>query len=524
MKRQKVFFLDRKSPVSLQIQLAANLKRLIQAGELNAAEPLPSTRELAAELKVSRNTVVHAYERLISEGFLDSRVRSGVYVSETAPALRSAARPSSPSRGAAPVEPRILDATPSKGPKPFRPCQPDVHLFPLAVWNRLRGKVLRSTDRDLLHYHAEAALGFKPLREILAVYLRDSRGVVCEWWQIAITSGSQQALHLLANLLLKPGDTVYMENPGYVGAVRAWKSARAAIRYMPVDANGMVFPPLGSEPVSIVYVTPSRQFPTGASLSLARRLALVNGAKSTQPARANDQSQVETLTETPLDTWIIEDDYDSEFRYVAPPLPSMQSLDSGNRVIYVGTFSKLLFPSLRLGYVVLPKSLVEPFHELKCTADEHGSLIDQATLAEFIEGGSFYSHVRRARRHYAERQEVFLTAIAKSSLPFDFRYRDGGMNLTGFLPSHLDDRAFSAALHQAGLDVPALANYSHGETEPGLVFGFTAFTPSQIRRGIDRLLNLNLAREPRRPVTGRQSGPTSSSVSGSLLSPVPQLR
>jgi GntR family transcriptional regulator / MocR family aminotransferase len=484
MKRQKILFLDRKSAVSLQVQLAAQLKKLVREGELNAGDPLPSTRELAAELKVSRNTVVHAYERLVSEGYLDSRVRSGIFVSETAPALRSAARPTAMAEsrsGAAAlraIQMRIPDATPSKGPRPFRPCQPDVHLFPLVMWNRLRGKVLRSTDRDLLHYHAEAALGFKPLRETLAAYLRDSRGVVCEWWQIAITSGSQQALHLLAQLLLKPGDAVWMEEPGYVGAVRAWKSADAAIKYLPVDANGMVVPPpeADSGPVSIVYVTPSRQFPTGASLSLARRLALVNGAKAEAAAGR--------------DTWIVEDDYDSEFRYIAPPLPSMQSLDSGNRVIYVGTFSKLLFPSLRLGYVVLPKTLVEPFHGLKCTADEHGSLIDQATLAAFLESGGFYSHVRRCRRNYAERQEAFLEAISKRNLPLDFRYRDGGMNLTGFLPAGTDDGAWSERLNAAGLDVPALSRYADGPTEPGLVFGFTAFTPAQIRRGVERILEM----------------------------------
>jgi GntR family transcriptional regulator/MocR family aminotransferase len=473
LKRQTILFLDRKSPISLQVQLAGQLKRLVQTGQLLSGKPLPSTRELAAELKVSRNTVVHAYDRLIGEGYLDSRERSGIFVSETAPDLRSAARQSATRTGmpAANVMPTIPF---SKGPKPFRPCQPDVNLFPLAMWNRLRGKALRSTDRTLLHYHAEATLGFQPLRETLAAYLRDSRGVVCEWWQIAITSGSQQALHLLANLLLEPGDTVYMENPGYVGAVRAFRSAHADIRFLPVDGNGMVFPPLDSAPVSIVYVTPSRQFPTGASLSLPRRLALVNGAIGGSG------------------TWIIEDDYDSEFRYVAPPLPSMQSLDSGNRVIYVGTFSKLLFPSLRLGYAVLPRSLVQPFHELKSTADDHGSLIDQATLAGFLESGGFYSHVRRCRRNYGERQEAFLEAIQKGTLPFEFRYRDGGMNLTGFLPPGLDDAAWSARLKQAGLDVPALAHFANAPTEPGLVFGFTAFTPAQIRRGVEKLLSLRL--------------------------------
>jgi GntR family transcriptional regulator / MocR family aminotransferase len=472
MKRRQVLFLDRMSDISLQMQLAARLKDLIQSGQLGAGDPLASTRELAAELKVSRNTVVYAYERLISEGYLSSRLRSRVYVSDTAPELRSAAQRSEMQRQVHPAV-QVPKTSYSLGPKPFRPCQPDVQLFPLSLWNRLRGRALRSTNRSLLHYNSEAVLGFRPLRENLAAYLRDSRGVVCEWWQIAITSGSQQALYLLANLLLRQGDKVYMENPGYIGAVRAWKSAGAIIEHVPIDQHGMLFPALEATPVSLVYVTPSRQFPTGASLSLARRLAMVKGAVT-------------------AGTWIVEDDYDSEFRYIAPPLPSMQSLDSGNRVIYVGTFSKLLFPSLRLGYVVLPRSLVESFSELKSTAEDHGPMIDQATLAAFLDSGAFYSHIRRCRKNYAERQGTFLDAIERGSLPLDFRHRDGGMNLTGFLPPECKDTTWSAKLKAAGLDVPAVSQYASVPTEQGLVFGFTAFTPTQIRRGIEKILSLKL--------------------------------
>jgi GntR family transcriptional regulator/MocR family aminotransferase len=474
MKRQRVLFLNRGSDVSLQVQLAARLKNLIQSGQMGAGDPLPSSRELAAELKVSRNTVVYAYERLISEGYLSSHLRSRIFVSDTAPALRSAAQRSQSHRDFSPVI-QAPKSSYSTGPKPFRPCQPDVELFPLALWNRLRGRVLRSTQYSLLHYNSEAVLGFKPLRENLATYLRDSRGVVCEWWQIAITTGSQQALYLLAHLLLKAGDTVIMENPGYSGAVRAWESARASIHYAPIDEQGIICPPLESTPASLVYVTPSRQFPTGPSLSLARRLALVNGAVNTS-------------------AWIIEDDYDSEFRYVAPPLPSLQSLDSGNRVIYVGTFSKLLFPSLRLGYAVLPRALVEPFATLKSTAEDHGPMIDQATLAAFLDSGAFYSHIRRARKNYAERQQTFLHAIEKGDLPLDFRYRDGGMNLTGFLPPECNDQTWSARLAAAGLDVPALSQFARQPAQPGLVFGFTAFKPAEIRRAVEKILSLKLNR------------------------------
>ena len=195
---------------------------------------------------------------------------------------------------------------------------------------------------------------------------------------------------------------------------------------------------------------------------------------------------------------IVEDDYDGEFRYGGKPLTALYGLDGGDRVIYVGSFSKLLFPSLRLGYAVLPRSLVEPFAALKSTAEDHGPMIDQATLAEFLDSGAFYSHIRRCRKNYAERQHAFLNAIKKGSLPLDFRYRDGGMNLTGFLPSNCNDQTWSARLAAAGLDVPALSQYASEPTEQGLVFGFTAFTPAEIRRSVEKMLNLRLDR-PMRP-------------------------
>jgi len=204
-------------------------------------------------------------------------------------------------------------------------------------------------------------------------------------------------------------------------------------------------------------------------------------------------------------SWIVEDDYDSEFRYEAAPLPSLQSLDAGGRIIYIGTFSKLLFPALRLGYAVLPVPLVEEFQQLKSVADDHGPMIDQATLAAFLDTGAFYSHIRRCRRAYAERQRTFLEAIQKGGLPLNFRFSDGGMNLTGFLPKDYDDMEASARLRRAGLDVPALTSYaaSHIDpeaaqegatlrTEPGLIFGFTAFTTERIRAGIETLLRTGL--------------------------------
>ncbi|MGB6745499.1 MAG: PLP-dependent aminotransferase family protein [Terracidiphilus sp.] len=482
MRRFNLLFLDRGSSASLQAQLTSQIKELIRAGQLAAGDRLPSTRDLAADLRVSRNTVVYTYDRLISEGYLHSRMRSRIYVAETAPELQRAARERGRNRHTVRVPASLPIAGGSTAPMPFRPCQPDVQLFPLAMWNRLRGRALRTTNRSLLHYNSAAVLGLRELRENLAVYLRESRGVRCEWWQVAITSGSQQALYLLARLLLKAGDRVYMEDPGYQGAVKAWRVAGADIHYVPVDSEGVAIPSLGDEPAKLAYVTPSRQFPTGVSLSLSRRLALVNGAADSA-------------------TWIVEDDYDSEFRYEAAPLPSLQSLDVSGRVIYIGTFSKLLFPALRLGYAVLPVPLVERFQALKSVVEDHGPMIDQATLAAFLDTGAFYSHIRRCRRAYAERQRAFLEGIQKGGLPLDFRYADGGMNLTGFLPREYDDREASARLRRAGLDVPTLSSYAGRSADPhagrsaaacGLVFGFTAFTPERIRVGVETVLRTGL--------------------------------
>ena len=457
-------WLDHTSRISLQDQLTRHIKELIQRGTIHPSEPLPSTRELATELKVSRNTVVYAYDRLVSEGFLESFERSGIFVSSSISLSQHSkwSAKASTSSATTPRAPRSL-----RSPAPFRPCQPDVTLFPLLIWNRLRGRVLRKEGRNLLHYQASCISGLPALRECLATYLRDNRGVRCDWRQIVITSGSQQALYILANLLLRAGDRVYVEDPGYLESRLAWQSAGARIVAGAIDDQGLVLPNGASPRCALIYTTPSRQFPTGVSLSLPRRLALIDYAARTK-------------------AWVIEDDYDSELRYSAPPLPSLQSLDPSGRVIYVGTFSKLLFPSLRLGYVVVPESLLDSFNELKHLIDDHLPLIDQATLTLFLESGAFYSHIRRCRKAYSERQETFLNLFRRSDLPLEFRYTDGGMNLTGFLDGH-NDRDWSAALKEVGFEVPPLSHYSLRSRDKGLVFGFTAFTPEALRQHFSKI-------------------------------------
>jgi GntR family transcriptional regulator / MocR family aminotransferase len=453
-------WIDRSARPTLQDQLAQQIRERIRSGELAPGDPLPSTRDLASELRLSRNTAVYAYERLISEGYLESASRAGIFVS------RSITLPRDPKRLPKQVAPKAAATEPNlASPRPFRPCQPDVGLFPLLTWNRMRGRAMRREGRSLLNYQASCVAGFPGLRENVATYLRDHRGVRCDSHQVVITSGSQQALFLLAMLLLKPRDQVYLEDPGYVEARQACVHAGSRVVGGRVDEQGLRVP---DEKVTLIYTTPSRQFPTGVSMSLPRRLALLDYAVQNR-------------------AWIIEDDYDSELRYGAAPLPSLQSLDGSGRLIYTGTFSKVLFPSLRLGYVVMPEDLLDRFIELKHLSDDHLPLIDQATLALFLESGAFYSHIRRCRREYAARQALFLKLFASSKLPLKFENTDGGMNVVGYLPEGSDDSVWSATLREAGFDVPALSHYAIEATRPALVFGFTAFTTSALRTEFERM-------------------------------------
>lgn len=459
-------WIDRTARPTLQDQLARQIRERIRSGDLAPGDSLPSTRDLATELKVSRNTAVYAYERLMSEGYLESASRARVFVSPSITMPREPKRIAAQSRTSAR---RHAAATqpPLSAPKPFRPCQPDVGLFPLLTWNRMRGRALRREGRNILHYQASCIAGLPALRENVANYLRDHRGVRCDWHQVVITSGSQQALFLLAMLLLERRDRVYVEDPGYVEARLAWQNAGARIVPGPIDDQGLQLPPDRGK-ISVIYTTPSRQFPTGVSLSLARRLALLDYASRNR-------------------SWIIEDDYDSELRYGAAPLPSLQSLDESGRLIYTGTFSKVLFPSLRLGYVVVPNSLLDRFIELKHLSDDHLPLLDQATLAMFLESGAFYSHIRRCRREYAARQALFLDLFARTDLPLTFEHTDGGMNVVGYLPEGSDDVAWSRRLEEDGFDVPALSHYASEPTRPGLVFGFTAFSADTLRVEFKRM-------------------------------------
>jgi GntR family transcriptional regulator/MocR family aminotransferase len=461
--------LNRGKRASLQRQLAVALKDAIRRGSVRPGEAIPSSRELATDLKISRNTVLIAYDELVSEGYLDARPRSGLFVAQALAGQTGAAMRAKHASG--PFGALLAAPVRLSGPEPFRPCQPDVRLFPLGAWNRSRGRALKVHGSAILNYQSHHPFGLPALRRVLADYLRDNRGVRCHWEQVAITSGSQQALYLLSHLLLKPNGHAFIEDPGYLGARFAFLSTGATVTPVPVDDEGII-PPDRLAPASVIYVTPSRQFPTGSSLPVARRLALIS------LAHANS-------------AWIVEDDYDSEFRYRRAPLPSLRSLDTFGRVIYTGSMSKILFPSLRIGYVVLPDSMVDDFARLRTVVDEQGALVDQAALAEFIGKGSFFGHIRRCRKEYSARLDTFLTTAAHLKLPLRFPNPEGGMDLLGdwILPPQ-NEAALYRRLLEAGFYIPSLSQYSIRSTRRGLVFGFTAFDHATIKSALQRLATI----------------------------------
>jgi GntR family transcriptional regulator / MocR family aminotransferase len=467
--------LSKGSRNSLQDQLATALKARILDGTILAGEPLPSSRELATDLRISRNTVVAACERLLGEGYLEAIPRAGLFVScqllgKSRPLNRTDSQPAArTNRSPRPFLPERDD--PLIEPAPFRPCRPDVRLFPMSRWTRYRTRAVQKFGTRLLQYQPGCALGLPALRKALATYLNESRGVRCDWHQVAITSGSQQALYLLSQLLIAPQDRVMIEDPGYLGARNAFEQMKVKLCPLPVDRIGVISKS-NEKRIKLIYSTPSRQFPTGACLPVGRRMELLDLANRTQ-------------------AWLIEDDYDSEFRYTRPPFPSLHSLDLNQRVIYLGTMSKVLCPTLRIGYVVLPHELVEPFERLKIVVDEQGPLVDQATLALFIASGDFYSHIRRCRKVYSRRLEVFLNEAKGNHLPLDFPNVDGGMNQTGFtLDPEVDTQSISNRLATAGFEVPSIAPFSLKKAASGFLFGFTAFDETTIKQSMTRLAKL----------------------------------
>ena len=477
--------LSMESGAALYRQLYDELREAILSGRLIAGARLPSTRDLASELKVSRNTVINAFEQLLAEGYVEGHVGAGTYVSRALPDEMLHARGDAKRRTpkeAARAERRLsrrgemLAATSVsiardlEKLRPFRGGTPALEEFPFDLWGRLFARRLRNPQRELLNYGSPA--GYRPLREAIAAYLGTARAVRCTADQVIVVSGAQQALDIAARVLLDRHDPAWIEDPGYLGARGALQGAGARLVPVPVDDNGLNVQ-MGATlcpDARVVYVSPSHQYPLGVTMSLARRLSLLEWVSRTG-------------------AWILEDDYDSEYRYAGRPLAALQGLDNEGRVIYIGTFSKVLFPSQRLGYMVVPLDMVDAFVAARALADRHSPSLDQAVLTDFINEGHFARHIRRMRALYAERQHYLIKELQRH-LPdlIEVHTDEAGMHLVGWLPEGVDDRAVSQEAAKRGIEAQALSFYRINPSKRGaLVLGYAAFTQREIRDGVRKM-------------------------------------
>lgn len=502
--------LDQRSTTPLHKQLYDELRRAILTGRLKPGERVPSTRGLSLSLGVSRATVTLSYEQLLSEGYLRAETGSGTFVGcelpdellKTIPVEKF--RPASSVQEIGARETGLPENWPRKtgrqlelscygasiaDSEPFEPCQladapinfstcrPALDEFPLQEWRRLTLKHYRAKDHTMLNYAGESP-GYEPLREAIASYLRHARAVKCGADQVVIVNGAQQALDLIAKLLINRGDQVAVENPGYPGARRVFMAHGAELLPAPVDESGIVVDSLNSRPknrLKLVYVTPSHQFPTGVTLTLPRRLDLLCWAEKTG-------------------AMIVEDDYDSEFRFSSRPIPSLQGLANGDSVIYVGTFSKVLFPSLRVGYLVAAPSLARVLARAKWLADLQTPAIEQRVLADFINEGHLERHLRRMRTLYDNRRQTLVRALENH---FGDRVtilgENAGMSLMIRLRSELGDDEIERRALASGVGLVSARHYYLEErrTNTGeFLLGYAGLSERRIREGTRRLAKI----------------------------------
>lgn len=461
-------------PLRARVQRA--LRQLILDGALEVGRPLPASRALARSLGVSRDTVESAYGQLDAEGFIERRVGSGSFVSQRAQRLPGAAqaRPLKHA-GAARLSRRGSAMFAGGGvrdflaPRAFAPGLPETRSFPLPTWERLQRQVLKEYGTHaLLHSPPQ---GMEALRRAIADYVNLERGARATSDQVLVLTSSQQALTLCAQVLLDVGERIFIEDPVYHGARKAFDAAGLECVPVPLDDDGLrVEHLLAAEPARAVFLTPSHQFPTGATLALDRRLAVIEWARQN-------------------DGWIIEDDYDSEFHYAGKPTSCVQGLDPHQRTIYIGTFTKSMFPGLRIGYMLLPPALVAPMTAARTLLDGHSAPIPQLTLARFIEGGHFGAHVRGMRAVYAERRDVLArlvrTHLAEYVTP---RVPAGGMQMPCVFVRDIPERAAVDAARRAGIDLLGLtALHASRRHEAGFLMGFAAHAPHELEWAVKTL-------------------------------------
>ena len=479
--------LDPELNIPLYQQLYTYMRIAILTAKVKGGMKLPATRALADDLKISRNTTLTAYQKLLAEGYLESVQSSGTFVARVLPEILLAAPTNSEINNKEEkdkaYQPRIsniaqsLLAMPKMGPqlsnsnrgmyRPFLVGVPALEEFPFGIWTRLT--VRQARHMPIGDFNYQKASGYAPLREAIASHISATRRVHCTPDQIVIVPGSQGALDLAVRVLVNVGDPVWMEDPGYLGGRGALLGAGARIVPVPVDEEGLLVE-VGiarESQARLVYLTPSHQFPLGVTMSLTRRKALLEWAER-------------------ADAYILEDDYDSEYRFTGRPLPALQGLDNNGRVIYIGTFSKVLFPACRIGYLVVPPQLINAFLTVRVQMGVHSPILEQAVLADFMAEGHFARHVRRMRYLYSERRNVFLEAARQ--LPLEIQSPETGTHCVGWLPDGWDDLDLAryAAAHDIELWPVSLFSIEPSPRK-GVILGYGAYRTEILIDAVQRL-------------------------------------
>jgi GntR family transcriptional regulator/MocR family aminotransferase len=475
-------FLERRGSRTLQEHIYASIRECIVDGRIAADRRLPSTRALAADLGVSRTTALMALEQLRAEGYVVARRGSGMYAAADLPATLppvprpalTVARPPFSRRGlqlAGMTAPDRRQA--GTAACAFRLGTPALDLFPRRVWAQLTRECLRTLAPTQLDYAPLA--GLADLRQAISEQIQ-ARGTRCDPEQVQVVSGAQRGLDLIARMLIDPGDRVLMEEPGYTGARGAMQAAGAVIQAVPVDGGGITIQDHADVDARFAYVTPSCQFPLGVALTLERRRALLTWARRSQ-------------------AWIVEDDYDCDLRHDRQPLPCLHALDPDGRVIYVGTFSKTLFPALRLGFLIVPRDLQAGFVRARLATDLHPPLLEQRVLAAFIQRGHYARHLRRMQAAYGERLDALRRAIDRSGAPLRLRPVRAGIHAVVDVLEGDAARLHAEALAQ-GIETMPLSDYYSATPGPGqgganaLLLGFGAVPAAAIRAAVNRLARL----------------------------------
>ena len=486
MRNPPFISLDEQSAVPLYRQIYETIRRSILSSPVQSGKALPASRQLAKQLGVSRMTVVNAYEQLLAEGYVESRRGAGTFVAAHLPEEflqasrferlegkeKLSARKiefSDYGRRLAESSGTILQHHAPTVATPFQHGIPALDEFPFGVWSKIAQKWNRNPPASILGYGE--AVGSQFLRDVIASQLASARGVRCTREQIIVTSGTQQALDLIGKIFLSDSDDVCLEDPGYLGARDVFAARAARMVSVPIDNEGFDLQTAKNRSAHprLIYVTPSHQFPLGVTMSLSRRLSLLEWAGE-------------------RDAFVIEDDYNSEYRYAGRPLASLQGLDCDGRVIYVGTFSKTIFPALRLGYLVVPTNLIGVFAAARALSDLHSPAIEQAVLAEFIER-HFDRHIRRMRGIYEERQQILVEQAKKHlSGALEVGPAKAGMQLIGWLADGLNDREVSRRAAEMKLNIAPVSAYCFKQKlRPGLLLGYTAYNESQLKQGVKKL-------------------------------------